>query len=393
MNYKIKKTETSKGMRFELRAWSGTGEDRTEWRRRFDSKSDAQAFIDQHLFEERKQREEMRRNGGDPMKVRSFRDEYENWLATRACDLSPGWRNNTDLYWKETETRLAGLAISEVTPALLRNLERSFREAGNSKATVQRKIAWLKGVLNYAVSMERIPYNPIAKFKSAKPDKPDLEFWEKGEALSFLDFAEKKYPRESGERWKYLVYLVALNTALRGGELWALRPVTLRQSFDVIYVTEQLDLLTKRFRGLKGKEARSVPLSKEVASELVEWVRYQKLKPDQLLLAPSESSGVDHNNFVKRVFAVDLKEWGGRQIKFHGLRHTAATLMLDAQIDIRTVQMILGHKNIETTLRYVNAIGQNVRKAASTYVLSPKSDAPAEVIEIPRARDERLHKV
>lgn len=382
MNYKIKKTETTKGQRYELRAWSGTGDERTEWRRRFESKSEAQSFIDRHLFEERKHREELRRNGGDPMAIRTFRDEYENWRATRGCDLSPGWRNNTEMYWSETEDRLAGLSVGEVTPALLRSLERAFREAGNSKATVQRKIAWIKGVLNYAVSMERIPFNPVAKFKSAKPDKPNLEFWEKTEALSFLQFADKKYPRASGDRWKYLVYLVALNTALRGGELWALKPSALRQSFDVIYITEQLDLLTREFRGLKGKEARSVPLSTEVATELAEWIRVHELKPDQLLLAPSESSGVDHNNFVKRVFEADLKGWGGRRIKFHGLRHTAATLMLDSQIDIRTVQMILGHKNIETTLRYVHAIGQNVRKAASTYVLTPSSDASAEIVSL-----------
>ncbi len=388
MNYKIKKTETSAGARYELRAWAGTGEARTEWRRRFKSKADAQDFIDRHLLEERQQRDELRRNGGDPMKIRTFTDEYENWLATRGCDLSPGWRNNTEMYWRETEARLANLTIAEMTPTVLRNLERSFRETGNSKATVQRKIAWIKGVLNYAVSMERVPYNPIAKFKSAKPDKPNLEFWEKGEAQSFLQFTERKYPRSSVDRWKYLVYLVALNTALRGGELWALRPNALRQSFDVIYVTQQLDILTKEFRGLKGKEARSVPLSREVASELAKWIDDQAIKPDQLLLAPPESSGVDHNNFAKRVFAADLKEWGGRQVKFHGLRHTAATLMLDAQIDIRTVQMILGHKSIETTLRYVHAIGQNVRKAASTYVLTPTSDTPAEVIAIPRKREE-----
>ncbi|RYZ84162.1 MAG: site-specific integrase [Proteobacteria bacterium] len=371
MNYKIKKTETKQGSRYELRAWSGVGEARSEWRRRFKSKSEAQDFIDRKLLEERSTREAHRQTGGDPMKLYSFKSEYENWAATRAIDLSSGWRSNTESYWRETEQRLAELTVLEITPSLLRTLERSFRESGNSKATVQRKVAWIKGVLNYAVSMERIPYNPIAKFKSAKPDKPSLEFWEKDEAQSFLAFADKRYPRSSEDRWKYLVYLVALNTALRAGEIWALRPNALRQSFDLIYVTEQLDLLTKKFRGLKGKEARSVPLSKEIAAELMSWIDARGLKPCELMLAPLESTGVDHNNFVHRVFAKDLKDWGGRQIKFHGLRHTAATLMLDSQVDIRTVQLILGHKNIETTLRYVHAIGQNVRKAAATYVLTP----------------------
>ncbi len=222
--------------------------------------------------------------------------------------------------------------------------------------------------------MERLPYSPIARFRPAKPLKPELEFWEKVEAISFLKFVLLKYPRGSTDHWKYLVYLVALNTAMRSGDIWALRPMDLRLSLGVIHVTRQLDLLERTFRPLKGKEARNVPLSSDLSDELGAWIREQRIGPTELIFS-TEGCSIDHNNFAKRTFKRDVAAWKGKAIKFHGLRHSAATLMLDAGVDIRTVQEILGHKNLDTTMRYVHSIGQNVRRAGNTFSLSALDSA------------------
>jgi site-specific recombinase XerC len=137
----------------------------------------------------------------------------------------------------------------------------------------------------------------------------------------------------------------------------------------VIRLTEQLDLVSREFRTLKGKEARNVPLSPEVESALMKWIDANAIRPNDLFFS-TQKSPIDHNNFAKRTFVADVKEWNGKKIKFHGLRHSAATLMLDAGVDVRTVQEILGHKSIETTLRYVHAIGQNVSRAGKTFALT-----------------------
>lgn len=375
MNFKIVKLKTLKRQsdRYEVRAWDGSGDNRVEWRRRFGSRSDAQNFVDEQIFRERNLKREQKRTGGDPLSVRSFKDEYENWKATRYPDFAPGWRRNVDQYWQDLENKIGHRAIKDLTPSLMREIEREFRERGNSRATVQRKIVWLQSVLNYSVSMERIPYNPVARFRPARPLKPDLNFWEKSDAISFLNFALKKYPRGSEGHWKYLVYLVGLNTAIRSGEIWALRPSCLRRSFGVIHVSQQLDLTERSFRTLKGRESRNVPLSLELATYLDEWIALKHIDQNGLIFSTS-GSPIDHHNFAKRVFRVDMSEWNGKRIKFHGLRHTAATLMLDANIDIRTVQEILGHKNLETTMRYVHALGQNVKRAGDAFSLSPAPD-------------------
>lgn len=62
-----------------------------------------------------------------------------------------------------------------------------------------------------------------------------------------------------------------------------------------------------------------------------------------------------------------LKRHNIRHLKFHGLRHTSATLLLANGCDIKTVSMRLGHSDIETTNRYVHALESSDKKAAQTF--------------------------
>ena len=383
MKSRTTKVKTSDGDdRYEVRVWGYVDDEFVDWRRRFKTHAEAQHFIDETLYQERQAKKDALKTGGNPLEQNTFGDEFQHWKITRQCDFAPGWRSNTDQYWQEQKARFEGLPIAKVTPAVLQTVVAELKSAGNSNSTIQRKIRFIQAVLNHSVLSERLPYNPVARFKTPKPLKPDLDFWEQAEALSFLDYALKRYPPDHREHWKYLAYLTALNAGPRAGEIWALRPRDLRESRGVINVTRQLDLVERTFRPLKGKEGRNVPLAKALNDPLKVWISRQGIGASELIFT-TEGAPIDHNNFAKRAFQQDLKAWKGKVIKFHGLRHTAATLMLANGIDIGTVQKILGHKSIETTMRYVHALGDSVKNAASMFSLSPSlrqdGEPPAEL--------------
>ena len=68
-----------------------------------------------------------------------------------------------------------------------------------------------------------------------------------------------------------------------------------------------------------------------------------------------------------RQFSKFLKRHNIRQIKFHGLRHTSATLLLASGCDIKTVSQRLGHADIDTTGIYVHALEKCDQSAAETF--------------------------
>lgn len=63
------------------------------------------------------------------------------------------------------------------------------------------------------------------------------------------------------------------------------------------------------------------------------------------------------------------------KISPHKLRHTAATLMLQQGVDVRTVQEVLGHERLDTTQIYTHVSNADLQLAANAMPLRRKTDA------------------
>ena len=83
-----------------------------------------------------------------------------------------------------------------------------------------------------------------------------------------------------------------------------------------------------------------------------------------------------HEAFRSRYFDRDMREAGVRSIRWHDMRHTAATLFLAGGFDIKTVQAICGHEQIGTTLLYVHLLGDSIKEVARTFSISGTRNKP-----------------
>ena len=99
-------------------------------------------------------------------------------------------------------------------------------------------------------------------------------------------------------------------------------------------------------------------------------IEKRDIKNDETIFQNLNRKPIDHDNF-RRIFTRDLKAFNGKMIRMHDLRHTAATLLISSGVDLKTVQSILGHEDIKTTMNYVHLLGDSVAKVAMSFEIMP----------------------
>ena len=231
-------------------------------------------------------------------------------------------------------------------------------ERENNSATRSRKIATLKSFFNYCeTKLKIIEYNPCRELESPKQPSKQINYLTLEEAELLLSSIDDRRNRDRD----FCMITLFLNCGLRLSELCNIKIVDIRK--DILVV-----------RG-KGDKDRTVYLNDKCISAINS---YLEVRPDvkEKFLFLSERkiqlSKRQIQHIVKR--CINNADLDTNKYTTHKLRHTAATLLYKhANVDIRTIQQILGHKNIATTTIYTHVDDEDLRKAINSNPLN-KSD-------------------
>ncbi|MBN2327481.1 MAG: site-specific integrase [Candidatus Omnitrophica bacterium] len=221
-----------------------------------------------------------------------------------------------------------------------------------SMSTIRKELGELRTVLNWALKSRKITYNPVSGFKF--PQEPDhrrrvLTEKEFQSLLQALDNIDDK------DHFKKLIVYIALFCGLRKSEVFGLTANDI--SFD-----RKIFILTKT----KTKYPRDVPIPEFLIIQLKDLI-HQRKKEKTLFLFPSKDDKNKHITDIRKFFQSLLNDASIQSFRFNDLRHSAATSMLIKTNDLRSVQLILGHRNIETTKRYLNPELQEMRKSVDAF--------------------------
>jgi site-specific recombinase XerD len=108
-------------------------------------------------------------------------------------------------------------------------------------------------------------------------------------------------------------------------------------------------------------------------AELLQLIEKRDTKPENLVFFTETGAPICHETFIRYYFIRDVKASGLRRIRFHDLRHTAATLMIDSGVQVNVVKEICGHADISTTMGYVHLLADSIKDVGMTFSLSPKN--------------------
>lgn len=158
------------------------------------------------------------------------------------------------------------------------------------------------------------------------------------------------------------LYQLALSTGMRQGELLGLKWSDLDWNHSTLQIKRQLQYIIGKylvFSDLKTHfSLRAIKLGSNILNELrahrrrqeTEIIRLGKKWDDNDLIFPSSlGTPINPRNLV-RDFKKFLKRAGLPNIRFHDLRHTAATLMISHGVPVNVVSKILGHSKVSVTL-------------------------------------------
>jgi len=150
----------------------------------------------------------------------------------------------------------------------------------------------------------------------------------------------------------HFIIVVLFVSGLRIGELTGVHLYDVQEGEGIILV-----------RG-KGNRERRIYLSGPDARELLsQYLRTRKqIKSDaELLLISSEGTPITPQQVRRRLATLAKRASITRHVTPHMLRHTAATQLIEAGVDIRFVQKLLGHASIATTQIYTQVSDSSLR--------------------------------
>lgn len=316
----------------------------SERREKAGSKSDAVA-----LYRERKARVRRIKKGLElapeeaPPKGMKFKDFVVSCFPElRQYATWPNMKRMAEMWCKGFKSRTLDQVARIANESAIKRRE-VLRERGKSPATCNRETAFLKAILNRAVSSSLLDKNPM--------DHLDL-LPEKNKRTRVMRGNEEEVLREAMSTEDFEVVEVAVQTGIRRGKLLSLGWVHI--SFeDGGWITVS---------GAKADSDRQVPMTNRVR-EILE--RRYACRGKCLWVFPN-STGKNHinpNNWYNRVWKPALKEAGIEGLTIHDLRRTFASRMASAGQGGRHLSGILGHKSSKTTDRYAHLDPEAYRAA------------------------------
>jgi integrase len=285
-----------------------------------------------------------------------FTELVWTWRRTRMAKLAPKTRERYDSVVRTYLLPAFGAtAVGKLSRADVKEFFVGLDGRGVSEGTQRKVQVVLSSILSEGVELGWLRENPAARLRLKRPARRPKVILTATEVRALADAMKRPADRVA-------VY-VAAYTGLRAGELWALRRCDLDLDRRMVHVARAL----KDERGHLSFEEpktegsrRTVTLPRFVANLLTEHVRTIRDPEALIFTSPGGGNGradgdggpVRHGLFMRRAFrpAVKAALPPERQaLRFHDLRHTAASLLIGLGANPKQIQDRMGHSSITTT--------------------------------------------
>jgi integrase len=278
----------------------------------------------------------------------TFSEFFEQKYLPFAKPRKRSWRDDEKLFTTRIRDRFGHLPLNQISRHAIQQFHGELKESGLAPATCDHFLGLISRCFRLAVEWQLLPENPangLKKFNAENGRDVYLSPDELKKVLEILDHDRAVVPS--------LAIKLLIFTGARVGE-------ALHAKWSDIDV--EAAVWTVQAENSKSKKRRKIPLNKEALRVL-----------DQLTsLSNCEYVFTSSRRAGKRLTTIDRfwqrvrGEFDLSHVRIHDLRRTFSAALLDAGVPIFNLQSILGHAQVQTTLRYSNLSPSALLESANT---------------------------
>jgi len=272
------------------------------------------------------------------------------------------WKSDKKQYVKKSTFAAYALLIEKhLMPAFGNkyDIEESFvqtfvfqkLEQGLSQKTVKDMLTVLKMILKFGIKYKWLENKPLDIKFPPQTGKHHIEVLSRSNQKKMMHYIKEHFT------FRNLGVYICLSTGVRIGEICALtwedidcsaEIIKIRKTLQRVYHIEKKAHKTELLLDTpKTKNAvRDIPMSRDLLMMLKP---IKKIVNNSFFMLSNDVKPLEPRTY-RDYYRNFMKELGIPELKFHGLRHSFATRCIESKCDYKTVSVLLGHSNINTTL-------------------------------------------
>ena len=281
----------------------------------------------------------------------TFADFAENQVFPTLRHGDTTLRRRQGIMSKHLLPAIGSKPIKQIRRAEILRLLHEWEGQGLAPRSIMNHLNVLRPIFREAVLQDIIVRNPMDGIKPPKANEVRRNPLTPEQCRALIEAIDPRY--------SYAIHF-ALATGVRWSEFENMKMEDFKPFNNMVVVTS-----SKTDAGI-----RELPLDRDdvvrISRHIADTGR-QGAAPDSPLFTSPDGSRLHHSNFRRRVFIPACKKAGLKEVTFHDLRRTHATMLVAEGHDLKVIQERMGHRSISTTLSfYAKATERGKAKAAGT---------------------------
>ncbi len=271
----------------------------------------------------------------------TFKQFVQKWEEIKTSSVKPSTMSRyKNIITCFLDPKFGDTLLSDITTLeLVEFASERMRQAAAPKTAINQ-IALIKMMFREAKRWGYLKTDPAADLQRPRNHHHEINILTPAELSLLVDNTEDHYR---------MAFRTAIMTGVRAGELWGFQWLDFQPATKQLFVRRTV--WNGQFQTPKTKNARrAVDLTNELVHELKVWKLRCPPNENNLMFPSPEGSITQHDNMMKRVFIPALKRAGLRQVSFHSLRHSNASVRIKNGQNLKYLSKQMGHSSVAFTL-------------------------------------------